>query len=81
MPDSSPTAKQLLSLLNATDSTAVGFDASMDGRTFMMRAEEGSDTGTQGVARKFSNFYRARFGDMSALDLVGTARSSAGRKT
>lgn len=37
IPDSRPTAKQLLSLLNATESTAVGLDDSMGGRTFMMR--------------------------------------------
>lgn len=36
IPDSRPTAKQLLSLLKATERTAVGFDDSMGGRTFMM---------------------------------------------
>lgn len=38
IPDSSPTAKQLLSVLNATESTAVGLDASIGGRTFMVGA-------------------------------------------
>lgn len=37
IPDSNPTAKQLLSLLNATESTAVGIDDSIGGRTFMMQ--------------------------------------------
>lgn len=40
MPDSSPTAKQLLSLLNETERTAVGFDASMGGRTFMAMGQD-----------------------------------------
>ena len=34
-PVSRPTAKQLQSLLNATDNTAVGVDVSIGGRTFM----------------------------------------------
>lgn len=37
IPDSNPTAKQLLSLLNATESTAVGIDDSIGGRTFIMQ--------------------------------------------
>lgn len=36
MPDSRPTEKQLASLLKATESTDVGFDASMGGRTFIV---------------------------------------------
>jgi hypothetical protein len=35
IPDSNPTEKQLASLLKATDSTAVGVDESIGGRTFM----------------------------------------------
>ncbi len=35
IPDSRPTAKQLESLLNDTDRTAVGFDDSIGGLTFI----------------------------------------------
>jgi hypothetical protein len=35
-PDSRPTEKQLASLLNATDKTAVGVDESIGGRTFIV---------------------------------------------
>ena len=40
MPDSRPTAKQLASLLNETANTAVGLEASMGGRTFILAARE-----------------------------------------
>jgi hypothetical protein len=44
MPDSSPTAKQLASLLKATESTAVGLEDSMGGRTFILASRaEGLD--------------------------------------
>lgn len=36
MPDSRPTAKQLASLLNETESTAVGLDDSIGGLTFIV---------------------------------------------
>lgn len=36
IPDSRPTEKQLASLLNATDSTAVGVEESIGGRTFIL---------------------------------------------
>jgi hypothetical protein len=36
MPESSPTAKQLASLLNETERTASGGDASIGGRTFIL---------------------------------------------
>lgn len=41
IPDSKPTEKQLASLLKATDSTAVGVDESIGGRTFMVAVESG----------------------------------------
>lgn len=54
MPDSKPAAKQLESLLKETDSTAVGLDVSMGGRTFMARPVRAAvrDAAWTGEARR-----------------------------